>query len=305
MDNKLNTYFVGIGWFILSLVTSVINDITAKYLGLRLHSFEVAFFRFFFSALILVPFIFYYGKQTLKTNRPFIHIVRGVLLFFGMTSWTYGLTIAPVTTATVIGLAVPLFTLVLAVFFLSENIIWQRWAATIFGFVGIVITLKPHSDDFNPQILIFVLAALSFAMLDIINKKFVVKESMISMLFYSAIITSLISIPPSIIYWNTPTITEFILLFILGVGGSLILFFLLKAFSLVDATATAPYRYLELIISASAGYIVFNEFPDKTTIYGAIIIIPATLFIIYSEKRNISEHNEVSSHQEIYSEIKS
>lgn len=305
MDNKLNTYFVGIGWFILSLITSVINDITAKYLGLRLHSFEVAFFRFFFSALILVPFILYYGKHTLKTNRPFVHITRGVLLFFGMTSWTYGLTIAPVTTATVISLAIPLFTLVLAVFFLSENIIWQRWAATIFGFVGIVITLKPHSDDFNPQILIFVLAALSFAMLDIINKKFVVKESMISMLFYSAIITSLISIPPSISYWSTPTATEFVLLFILGAGGSLILFFLLKSFSLVDATAIAPYRYLELIISASAGYIVFNELPDKATIYGAIIIIPATLFIIYSEKRNISEHNKVASQQNIYNEIKS
>ncbi len=303
-NNRLNSYFTGISWFILSLMTSVANDITAKYLGLRLHSFEVAFFRFFFSALILVPFILYYGKQTLRTNRPFIHIARGVLLFFGMTSWTYGLSIAPVTTATVISLAIPLFTLILAVFFLNENIIWQRWVATLFGFIGIVITLKPHADDFNPQILIFVLAAISFAMLDIINKKFVVKESMISMLFYSALVTSLVSIPPSIIYWHTPNPTELVLLLILGAGGSLILFFLLKAFSLVDATAIAPYRYLELIISASAGYIVFHEIPDKATIYGAIIIIPATLFIIYSEKRNIIEHDEILTQNNTYSETK-
>ncbi|WP_341748160.1 DMT family transporter [Candidatus Tisiphia endosymbiont of Dascillus cervinus] len=295
MNNKLNTYFVGIGWFILSLISSVTNDIIAKYLGLRLHSFEVACFRFFFSALILVPFILYYGKQTLTTNRPFIHIARGVLLFFGMTSWTYGLSIAPVTTATVISLATPLFTLVLAVFFLNENIIWQRWAATLFGFIGIVITLRPHASDFNPQILIFVLAAIAFAMLDIINKKFVVKESMISMLFYSALVTSLVSIPPSIMYWQTPTSSEFILLFTLGAGGSLILFFLLKAFSLVDATATAPYRYLELIISASAGYLVFNEIPENSTLYGALIIIPATLFIIYSEKGNITQNDKATA----------
>ncbi|WP_341751594.1 MULTISPECIES: DMT family transporter [unclassified Candidatus Tisiphia] len=295
MNNKLNTYFVGIGWFILSLISSTTNDITAKYLGLRLHSFEVTCFRFFFSALILVPFILYYGKQTLKTNRPFIHIARGVLLFFAMTCWIYGLSIAPVTTATVISLATPLFTLVLAVFFLNENIIWQRWAATLFGFIGIVITLKPHASDFNPQILIFVLAAIIFAMLDIINKKFVVKESMISMLFYSALVTSLVSIPPSIMYWQTPTSSEFILLFTLGAGGSLILFFLLKAFSLVDATATAPYRYLELIISASAGYLVFNEIPENSTLYGALIIIPATLFIIYSEKGNITQNDKATA----------
>jgi len=287
MNNKLNSYFIGVGWFMLSMLSSVTNDIIAKYLGLRLHTFEVAFFRFFFSALILVPFILYYGIETLKTTRPFVHIFRGILLFLGMASWTYGLSIAPVTTATVMSLSIPLFTLALATFFLNENIIWQRWAATILGFAGIVVTLKPHSSDFNPQVLIFVLASISFAMLDIINKKYVIKESMISMLFYSALVTSLISIPPSIVYWQTPQYSELLLLFTLGAGGSLILFFLLKSFSLVDATAIAPYRYLELLFSAAAGYIIFNEFPENSTLYGAMIIIPATLFIIYSEKQNI------------------
>ncbi|MFY9589257.1 DMT family transporter [Rickettsia endosymbiont of Halotydeus destructor] len=288
MNSTLKTYLIGISWFVLSLISSAGNDIIAKYLGIRLHSFEVAFFRFLFSALILLPFVVYYGTETLKTSRPFVHILRGLLLFFGMTSWTYGLTIAPVTTATVISFSIPLFTLVLAIFFLNENIIWQRWVVTLIGFIGVVITLKPHASDFNPEILFFVLAAISFAMLDIINKKFVVKESMISMLFYSAIVTAIVSVPPAVQYWQTPTMFELTLLFILGCSGSLILFFLLKAFTLVDATATAPYRYLELIISALAAYIVFNEFPDKTTLHGALIIIPATLFIIYSEKQGMS-----------------
>lgn len=289
MNDALKTYSIGIGWFLLSLVSSSANDVMSKYLGTRLHSFEVAFFRFFFSSIVLLPFVAYYGKNTLKTSRPFAHILRGLLLFFGMTSWTYGLSIAPVTTATVISFSIPLFTLILAIFFLNENIIWQRWVVTIVGFVGLVITLKPHAEDFNPEILYFILAAISFAMLDIINKKFVVKESMISMLFYSAIVTAVVSIPAAANYWLTPTLFELALLFILGSSGSLILFLLLKAFSMVDATATAPYRYLELVISAIAAYFIFNEFPDKSTLHGAVIIIPATLFIIYSEKKAMSK----------------
>jgi S-adenosylmethionine uptake transporter len=220
-----------------------------------------------------------------------VHLLRGGLLFFGMSSWTYGLTIAPVTTATVISFSIPLFVLVLAIFFLNENIIWQRWVVTLVGFTGLVITLKPHASDFNPKILIFVAAAMSFAVLDIINKKFVIKESMISMLFYSAIVTSLLSLPPSVIYWQTPTMHELILLFLLGVSANLILFFLLKAFALVDATATAPYRYLELLISASAAYIIFGETPEASTLYGALIIVPSTLFIIYSEKKTIARNS--------------
>jgi S-adenosylmethionine uptake transporter len=104
------------------------------------------------------------------------------------------------------------------------------------------------------------------------------------MLFYSAMVTAIVSVPAAAYYWQTPTQFELILLFILGSGGSVILFFLLKAFALVDATATAPYRYLELVISALAAYLIFNEFPDKGTLQGALIIIPSTLFIIYSEK---------------------
>jgi len=289
MDIKLRSYFIGVSWFILSLFSSALNDIVGKYSGLRLHSVEVAFFRFLFSMIALLPFIIYYGKGTLRTTHPFIHIVRGVLLFFGMTSWIYGLTIVPVTTATVISFATPLFTLVLALFFLNERIIWQRWVVTLAGFIGIIITLRPNSGDFNPQVLIFIFASISFAMLDVINKKFVIKESMLSMLFYSAMVTTIVSAPFVSAYWQTPTILEITLLFILGSSGSLILFFLLKAFALADATALAPYRYMELIVSAIAAYFVFGETPETSTLYGALIIIPSTLFIIYSEQKVINK----------------
>ena len=285
MNVKLRSYFTGISWFILSLFSSALNDIIGKYAGLRLHPVEVSFFRFLFSMLALLPFIIYQGIQILKTTNPLIHIIRGVLLFLGMTAWIYGLTIVPVTTATVISFATPLFTLVLALFFLNEHIIWQRWVVTIVGFVGIIITMKPNATNFNLEVLVFVLASVAFAMLDIINKKFVIQESMLSMLFYSALITTLVSSPIVLTCWQTPNMIELVLLFILGASGSLILFFLLKAFALVDATALAPYRYTELIVSATAAYFVFREIPEKSTLYGALIIIPSTLFIIYSEQK--------------------
>ncbi len=292
MNSKLKIYLLGVGWFVLSLFSSAANDIISKYIGLRLPSFEVAFFRFLFSTITLLPFIIYYGPGTLKTSRPLVHFIRGLLLFLGMSAWTYGLTLAPISTGTVISFAIPLFVLVLAIFFLKENIIWQRWLVTVVGFIGVIITLKPHAADFDPQILVFVLGAILFAILDIINKKFVIKESMISMLFYSALVTTILSIFPSFIYWQYPTLHELGLLLVLGISANLILFFLLKAFAFVDATALAPYRYLELMISSLAAYLIFDEVPENNTLYGALILIPATLFIIYSEKKVITKQNE-------------
>ncbi|GAB4163309.1 MAG: S-adenosylmethionine uptake transporter [Rickettsiaceae bacterium] len=289
MDIKLRSYFIGVSWFILSLVSSSINDVISKYAGMRLHSYEITFFRFMFGTITLIPFVMYYGTSTLKTARPVIHFFRGLLLFLGIAGWTYGLSIAPVTTATVVSFTIPIFVLVLGVFFLSEHIIWQRWVVTIVAFLGLVITLNPNASDFNPEVLVFVAAAVAFAVLDIINKKFVIKETMISMLFYSAIITAVLAFPFALQNWIQPTAMELALLFVLGASANLILFFLLKAFALADATALAPYRYFELIVSAIIAYIVFEELPTKATILGSLVVIPSTLFIIYSEKKQLSK----------------
>lgn len=289
MNTKLYSYVKGVLWFILSLIVSSVNDVIAKYIGLRLHSYEVTLFRFVFGTISLLPFIIYYGSNTLKNAKPLIHFIRAILLFLGMAGWTYGVTIAPITTGTVITFTIPIFVLVLGTFFLNENIIWQRWLVTFVAFIGIIVTLNIKSNDFNLNVLVFIAAAICFAVLDVLNKRIIVEESMISMLFYSATITAFISLPFALYYWITPTIEELMILCILGIGGNLILFFILKAFTYTDATALSPYRYLELLFTGIIAYIIFGEVPSKSTLYGALIIIPSTLFIIYSEKKEFNK----------------
>ncbi len=291
MDYRLRAYLFGVIWFILSLLSSVANDTISKYLSLHLQSFEITFFRFLFTTITLVPFMFYYGIEAFKTSQISIQITRGALLFCGMVLWTYGLTTFPIVTATIISFSIPLFVILLAIPLLKENIIWQRWIVTIIGFVGIAIATKAHSEDFNPKILIFIVSALIFAILDILNKKLVIKESVISMLFYSALTTTIFSTPPLLFYWHMPSLLELVLLLILGISSNLILFFMLKAFALTDATALAPYRYIELIISAIVTYVIFNELPDKSALYGTLILIPSTLFIAYSEGKAIKKNS--------------
>ena len=119
-------YLTGISWFILSLVVSVINDSISKYAGIRLPSIEITFFRFFFGTIILTPMILYYGAASIMPKNFPVQIARGLLLFAGMSSWAYGLTVAPIALATVISFTIPLFVLVLAYFCLEEDITWKK-----------------------------------------------------------------------------------------------------------------------------------------------------------------------------------
>lgn len=282
-------YLIGISWFVLSLMVSNLNDVTAKYLGGNLHPTQVAFLRFLFGTISLLPLMFYHSATAFKTSRPLVHVARGTLLFFGISIWVFGLNHIHITAATIITFTIPLFILVLAPIFLGEKVSSRLWFATIIGFLGVLVMYNPMSAGFSLLSLLMLLSSLMFAALDIINKKFVIKESMLSMLFYSALVTTILGFYPAYLFWQPITVQQFILLFALGACSNLILFFLLKAFSLVHASDVAPYRYLELVMSAFFGVVIFAEIPTIETLLGACIIIPTTLYVAYNRIESLPE----------------
>ena len=278
-------YLVGISWFIASLVISIINDTSMKYLSGSLPPMQITFLRFCFGCLCLLPFMLFYGKRSFHTERAWIHFARGTILFLAISMWCYGLTIVPIAHATLTTFTMPLFLLVLAPIFLKEKISRALIMATCLGFLGAIASFDIMHVNFEITSMILLISALLFASLDIINKKFVMKESMLSMLFYSALVTSLLGAIPAYIVWQTPSSHDLIILLYLGAGGNLILYCLLKAFSLVPASSIAPYRYLELIFSSAIGFMIFSEIPSIMMVIGALLIIPSTLFVTFAKAR--------------------
>jgi S-adenosylmethionine uptake transporter len=279
-------YFSGIFFFIASLFISSCNDVITKHMGLKLPVAEVVFFRFFFSTILLLPFMVFRGIKAFKTRVPIIHFLRSVILFLAMSLWTLGLTKANIVLATIISFTIPLFVVILAVLFLHEKVSLSKWAATLLGFVGIILILNLKNigqlrfSDFG-----LLLAAICFASLDIINKKYVAKESIFSMLFYSSLGIILLASPQTISYWVRPTFGQILYLIGLGAGANLLLYFILLAFKRVDASTLAPFRYIEVIISSLLAYLFFHEVPSWATLRGALLIIPSSLFIIYMDNK--------------------
>ncbi|RZI47743.1 DMT family transporter [Rickettsiales endosymbiont of Peranema trichophorum] len=284
----LRQYSLGLFWFILNLVVSAFNDTTVKFLGTKLPFPEIAFLRFSLGALFLIPFILYFGLSSVQTSHKLIHLIRGALVFIAINMWAWGMSTVPISTVTVISFTLPLFILVLAYIFLKEEISTQLWIATFIGCIGIYITLAPYVS-FNPACLSLIVATLMFATLDVINKSFIVRESMLSMLFYSTSISGLLGVYPAYTVWIVPTTQDVILAMVLGIGSNLILYCILRAFSYVPASVVAPYRYLELLLSATLGYALFNEVPSINVYAGCAIIIPVSLFISWSYTKSATK----------------
>lgn len=276
-------YAQGVTWALLIAFISVSNDIIAKFIGSRLDSLEVAFFRFFFSMVTVLPFMFRTGVSSFKTKRPDLHFWRAMVGAAAIYLFIYGLTLLPLAEVTVFSFTQPLFFMPLAILFLREKVSSTRWMAVILGFIGILIMIQPGTTHFNIAVLIPMLAAFLFAVSDVLNKKMVLNEDTLTLLFYFALGTTLVAFIPALYVWQTPTWGELFWLLLYGAGANLIQVCIFRAFSATDASSLAPFRYVEFAFAVPLGLLFFGEFPTLAVFIGAAIIIGSTLHMSLSE----------------------
>src|SRR3546814_6641403 len=85
-----------------------------KLVGSRLDSLEIGFFRCAFGLATVLPFMLRGGTAAFRTERPMLHLFRGLLGTTAMFCSFYALTHLPLADATAIGFANTLFMIVLA-----------------------------------------------------------------------------------------------------------------------------------------------------------------------------------------------
>jgi S-adenosylmethionine uptake transporter len=281
--SRQSLYLQGLFWYIFAAFISATNDALTSLLSHHLHGFEIAFFRFFFSMIILLPFVWYRGFHSLRMAQPSLHFLRAALGVAAVVCSVYSVMLLPLNMVTTTFFTQPLFVLVMAALILKEKVGFNRWLATLVGFSGIIIATQ-FQGTIRLVALLPIMGAILFGLQDILIKIMVVKEDRLLMLFHFATVTTLVALIPALWVWQTPGITDLLLLFLLGIGANLIQVFLFKAFAAAKVSALEPYRYIELIFSSTFGYLLYTQIPHASTFLGAALIIAAALYILRTDK---------------------
>ncbi|MBY0462923.1 MAG: DMT family transporter [Alphaproteobacteria bacterium] len=277
-------YSQGVFWAVMISVVSVTNDVLMRFLGERLHPVEISFFRFFFSMVSILALMVSSGSTLFKTKRPMMHVLRAILGALALGLCCYSVNIMPLSENTTIMFCEPLFFLPLAYILLKERVDAPRWIATIVGFIGLMIILRPGTEAFRVVAFVPMTAAILFALSNVMVKK-MTGEHASTMLFYFGVGTTLFALIPLPFFWEMPTLSELGLLVLLGIGGNMIQVCLFRAFSATEASALAPFRYVEFIISALFGYLLFSQIPTVWIFGGAALITLSTFYITIMETR--------------------
>lgn len=217
------TYMHGVFWVLMITLVSATNDVLMKTLGERLHITEISFFRFFFSLLSVLPVMAFNGGFALtKTTVLGMHLWRGIIGAAALGLCCYSVNVMPLSENTTIMFTQPLFFLPLAYYFLKEKVDIYRWAATIIGFVGILIIMQPGTDAFRIEAFAPMGAAFLFAIISMLAKKMIRGEHSLTLLYYFGLVTTVVSFPVMLYFWTIPNPTELLLLSMLGICANLI-----------------------------------------------------------------------------------
>jgi drug/metabolite transporter (DMT)-like permease len=251
----------------------------------HMNIFEITFFRVLIGFLMLVPFIAKAGLGSLHTQYIKAHALRAVLGFIAMICAYLGIAKLELATYTALSFTKPLFAVILAVIILKEDVRWRRWAATIVGFIGVLVMMQPGSGSFNSWALLALGDALSIALLITILKRLPASETPLVMLFYYGLIGTLLIAPFAIYQWQWPTATQWLYLLAIGSTGALSQYWWILAFKAGEASVVAPFDYLRLLFAGMIGFAIFGELPDHWTLIGSAMIIGSTIYIAQREAR--------------------
>ena len=271
-------------WMLLACTCfSSMNGIV-RHLGQEgLPALVIVFFRSAFGLLAMLPWLLKPGLASLRAGRPALHAARVAMALVAMAAWFYGLALMPLAEATALSFTTPLFASVAAVLILGEVMRRRRWTATLVGFAGAMIVLRPGFEDVSVATVCVLVAALLMAVSQTIVKVLARIEHANATVFWLVFLMTPVSLVPALLVWQTPRADQLAWLVALGVIATLGHQSLARAMRAADATAIYPLDFSRLVFAAAIGFVAFGEVPDMWTWAGAAVIVASSVYIARRE----------------------
>lgn len=270
-------------WLVSGGFIFTTNGAMIRLLSTEIEGVQTAFFRAFFSVLFLLPMVATGRVKPWKSQRLQGHFWRTFMGTCSMVLGFYALAMLPLADATALAFSQPLFSVVLAAVVLHEKVRWRRWTATVVGFLGVLVMVRPGTDSLQPGALVALCNAMSVAVSVLLVRRLSASEAPLMILTQFALFSTLFLVAPAIWFWRWPSPFGWALAVGVSLTATLGQYFWVQAFASGEMSAVAPFDYLRLPFAVFVGWMIWGEMPVVWTYVGAAIVIGSALYIAYRE----------------------
>lgn len=215
------------------------------------------------SLLVLLVFMVATGRlHLLKVTKPFHHAMRS--LFFTIVSLGYYLAVKsfPLSAVAAALAGAPIIISAISPLILKEHANKVQWIATITGFIGVCLVLKPDINQLNWYYLALLSLPFSYAIMVLWARYLSKTESDWALNFYQFMPLLIISCFWQQDQWITPDATQLGITLLSGASSSVGFMLLIAAFRIGKPVIIAPFEYSYILMAVVADILFWHFFPD-------------------------------------------
>lgn len=270
---------------VASMVAFTVLDACGKFVMHDVALPVAVFFRYFIALLLSSTLLWTTGGTALlSTHHPYIQAARGFFLlastFLNFTAMSY----LQLAQTSAISFTIPLWVCALSVPLLGEHVGIRRWIGVLFGFLGILVIMRPGTAGFHWAMFCSLGAAFNGALYNLATRKVGGSDRAETSLFYVGLVGSLGALGPAAWTWATPQGLQWLPLLAMGLAGAGGHFMLIGAHRIASAATLAPFAYTQIIWMTIAGYIMFGNVPDFWTLVGAAMVVAGSIYVFARER---------------------
>lgn len=254
-----------------------------KHLTGDLHGFVVVFWRNFWGLFFILPWLIRHGLGDLSYPRMRMFGQRAILSLASMLCGFTSLAYLSFADATALSFTAPLFATILAALVLHEVVRARRWTATVIGFLGVLIIVRPGSVGVGIGEALALGGAFLTATVIITVKQMSHSEHPNSIVAFMVLLLTPMSLVCAVPFWTWPQLQDWPFVIGMGLTGTLGHVLWTRAIAMIDASVVAPFDYSRLVFAMIIGFLAFGEQPDRYTLLGSAIIVAAGIYIARRE----------------------
>lgn len=219
------------------------------------------------------------GLPLWGTNRAGLAF-RGLLGFGGLSFYYLSIAYLPLADATTIQNTTPILTTLLAWWLLGETVGWPTAVALVCGIAGVGLIAHPGGAGLAPigvAVALGAAACSSFAYVTV--RQLARTEHPLVIVWYFPLIATPLVVPWAIATWQTPTLTDALLLLGIGLATQAGQVLMTMALAIERAGRVTSVGYAQVAFAMGWQWLVFGAPPTTWTVAGAGLIVLGTSVI--------------------------
>lgn len=277
----------GIAAMITGMAFLTLSDAVSKHLTQTYPIGQVICIRQLASLLFVAVFVGRRGGRvaSLRPKNVRVQILRGLAFVCSSYTIVLSLSLLPLPTVTAITFAGPIMIALMSAPLLGERVAPAVWAATVLGFVGMLVIIRPGSADFTWALLIPVAAALASSLRDILARILARTDDSIAILLWSSVIVALATVPTAFWGWEVVSAPVWGLFLLAGLVNFCAHLLIIESYRLGRAAVIAPFKYTSLLWSAILGFFIWGDVPSGWVWVGSAILVASGLWILRMQRQ--------------------